>query len=99
MQAVPELVSSLSHGRLSTAEEHSSEPAANSGSPSSTAGAAAQDSPWEARSPGDSPRSRITARMDSLTGERRQARTLPLPTLQAACMRGATGCCLSPVLA
>lgn len=76
-QAVPELVSSLSRGRLSTAEENGSEPADGSGTPSNAADAAAEGSPWEAKSPGDSPRSR----MDSMLGDRRQARaTLMLLT-------------------
>ena len=73
-QAVPELVSSLPRGRLSTAEEKGSEPADSLGTPGNAAGAAAEGSPWEAKSPGDSPRSR----MDSMLGDRRQASATPM---------------------
>ena len=70
LQAVPELVSSLSRGRLSTAEEDSSEAADGSGMPGISA--AAEGSPWEAKSPGDSPRSRTPLHLDSMPGDRRQ---------------------------
>ena len=66
-------MSSLSLGRLSTAEEYSSEAADGSGTPGITA---PESSPWEATSPGDSPRSR----MDSMAGDRRQARALHMFT-------------------
>lgn len=71
LQAVPELVSSLSRGRLSTAEENSSEAADGSGTPGISG--AAEGSPWEAKSPGDSPRSRTPLHLDSMAGDRRQA--------------------------
>ena len=74
VQAVPELVSSLSRGRLSTTEEDSSEAADGSGTPGISA--AAEGSPWEAKSPGDSPRSRTPLRLDSMSSDRRQARAI-----------------------
>ncbi len=41
--------------------------------PAGPAASAAEDSPWDAKSPGDSPRAAITAtRLDSTSGERRQ---------------------------
>lgn len=71
-------MASLSHGRMSSSEEYGSEAGAvgASGTPSSRADAAEGSSPWEAKSPGDSPRSRISSpgRIDSTSGERRQAR-------------------------
>ena len=79
LQAVPELVSSLSRGRLSTAEENSSEAADGSGTPGISG--AAEGSPWEAKSPGDSPRSRTPLRLDSMSGDRRQARATQQPRL------------------
>ena len=74
VQAVPELVESLSHARLSAADEYGGEGAA--GTPGGQADRhAPEGSPWEAKSPGDSPRSRIPARMDSTSGEHRKACT------------------------
>ena len=74
LQAVPELVSSLSRGRLSTALENSGEAADGSSTPGISG--AAEGSPWEAKSPGDSPRSRTPLHLDSMAGDRRQARAL-----------------------
>lgn len=73
-------MASLSHARLSAADEYGAEGAA--GTPGGRAdGHAPEGSPWEAKSPGDSPRSRIPARMDSMSGERRQACTSLLPSI------------------
>ena len=45
-------------------------------SPATPAAALApEDSPWDAKSPGDSPRGGVPDRSDSISGERRQVRT------------------------
>ena len=67
-------MASLSYARLSAADEYGGEGAA--GTPGGQADRLAPEgSPWEAKSPGDSPRSRIPARMDSTSGEHRKACT------------------------
>ena len=71
-------MASLSHGRPSTSDEYGSEAAAGGATPSGRRDAP-DGSPWEAKSPGDSPRSRIPGPMGSLTGEQRQASLLQPP--------------------
>ena len=79
MQAVPDLVASLSHGRASVSDEYGSEAAAAGATPSGRRDAP-EGSPWEAKSPGDSPRSRIPGPLGSLTGEQRQASLWQAPS-------------------
>ena len=76
-------MASLSHARLSAADEYGGEGAAGTaGTPGGRADRhAPEGSPWEAKSPGDSPRSRIPVRMDSTSGERRQACTSLLSSM------------------
>ena len=76
-------MASLSHGRPSS-EEYGSETAAGGATPSGRRDAP-DGSPWEAKSPGDSPRSRIPGPMGSLTGEQRQASLWQMPST-AACL-------------
>ena len=84
VQAVPDLVASLSHGRPSAGDEYSSEAAAGGAAPGGRRDAP-DGSPWEAKSPGDSPRSRIPGPLGSLTGEQRQAGLRHMPST-AACL-------------
>lgn len=73
-------MASLSHARLSAADEYGGEGAA--GTPGGQANRhTPEGSPWEAKSPEDSPRSRIPVRTDSTSGEHRKACTSLLSSL------------------